>query len=467
MRRFFKKEFNVTTHSRFEISRRYALESSRVELEEKPLSLAQICAFLAFNVLLAYLSRQSAILSTFAAWGVLLLGILWLLHDKKPIRLAYVCGYIMGAELLWRSTETRVFYEYGKYAIAFLLVLAVLKFRLLSTTSKWPVLYFILLLPSITLLPSFDRKAISFFLSGPFVLAVSTMFFSALQLTEEQLKKIFIAVIGPTVGIAILAIYSTATASYLVFDTESNFVTSGGFGPVQISLQLGFGSLLAFFYAVLEKRNRLISFLMLLLAIWLMSQSIFTFSRSGLYNSLAALLIGALFFFRARRQRINFVFIAALSVAVIYWVIFPALNEFTGGMLALRYQDMTSTSRQILARADWQAFVENPIFGVGPGQALHYHILAGIGTSSHTEYTRLLAEHGSLGLLSLLMLLGVVIARVLIKASPTAKAMIMMLTAWALLYLLNTTMRTAAPGFIFGLCGAMFVFGKENNTDES
>jgi len=289
-------------------------------------------------------------------------------------------------------------------------------------------------------------------------LAVSVMFFSTAKISLGQLKRMIVAVLGPTVGIAFLALFTTFTAADLTFSTQSNFTTSGGFGPVQVSLQLGLGALLAFYYAILEKKNGLIAVTMLILAIWLISQSVFTFSRSGLYNTVGALLAGSFFLFREPRQRIALILGGALSLALFVWVIFPALDDFTDGRLGLRYQDTRTTGRDVLIRADWQAFIENPVFGVGPGESRFYHGRFGICTSSHTKYTRLLSEHGSLGLVSLLILLSMAASRALRKMTSAQKGIVILLTAWAMLYMLNTTMRTAAPGFLFGLAGATFLF---------
>ncbi len=425
---------------------------------EKPLSTAQVIAFILFNILLAYLSRLSIFFGTLYGWSTLALGIFFLMQDKKPIRIIYLCGYIVGAELLWRATKAGVFYEYGKYAIIFLLILGILKYRLLKQSVQWPLIYFILLTPSIILLPRFDREAVSFFLSGPLLLAISTIFFSAVQLTAGQVKKLIFMIISPTIGIAFLATYTVLTTNAIVFSENSNFITSGGFGPVQISLQLAFGAVLAFYYANFEKRNPILVLLMWGIAAWLIAQSMFTFSRSGLYNAVGTLFVFLIFFWKKGNQRAKLIMFGIFIFLFIWMIALPYLDQFTGGMLTARFQDTGSTGRDVLAKADWQAFLENPLFGVGPGQALIYHIRFGLMTSSHTEYTRLLAEHGSLGLISLLLLALSVSKRVFDNTSPEGKDFKMLLTAWALLYMLNTTMRTALPGFAFGLGIAIFIF---------
>lgn len=435
-----------------------AIDATTNTVEEKPFSAGKLIVFALFNVLLAYLSRQSALFSTIYGWATLIIGLFFLIQDKKPTRLIYLCGYIVGAELIWRSTMAGIFYEYGKYSITFLLLLAILRYRLLSQTTKWPILYFVLLLPSIIILPFFDRDKISFFLSGPLQLAIATMFFSSIRLTQIQVKRLLVAIIVPTMGIAFLALYSTLTATNLVFNGESNFLTSGGFGPVQVSLQLAFGSLLALYYAVTEKRDRLMVFLMLVVAVWLIAQSIFTFSRSGLYLLAITLVIFFLFYLRRGKGRSRLLLFGAITGLLVAWVVFPYMDKFTIGKLTARYRETTTTGRITLINADLQAFLENPLFGVGPGQSIKYHIAFGQIDSSHTEYTRLLSEHGSLGLISLLILVGFAAKRFFSKTSSGEKSFRMLMTVWALLYMLDITMRTASPGFAFGLGAAWFIF---------
>ncbi|MCL4839936.1 MAG: hypothetical protein KJ058_18445, partial [Thermoanaerobaculia bacterium] len=129
-----------------------------------------------FNILLAYLSKQSSFFSTFYGLSILMLGIFFLVADRTPIRVIYICGYVVGAELIWRSTGASIFYEFAKYAIVFLLSLSLLRFDLLKQAIKWPILYFLLLMPSVFLMPFFDRESIASWLSGPLLLAVSTVF---------------------------------------------------------------------------------------------------------------------------------------------------------------------------------------------------------------------------------------------------------------------------------------------------
>src|SRR5215212_5421371 len=76
-----------------------------------------LVVFLIAHIPLAFLLRQSAALATLHALATLGIGLLWACFDRRQERTVYVIAYITGAEVLWRMTDARVFWEFGKYAI--------------------------------------------------------------------------------------------------------------------------------------------------------------------------------------------------------------------------------------------------------------------------------------------------------------------------------------------------------------
>ena len=66
-----------------------------------------------------------------------------------------------------------------------------------------------------------------------------------------------------------------------------------------------------------------------------------------------------------------------------------------------RFSNADLTSREHIINAEIYAYKENPILGIGPGQGRNYR-LSKFGTyrHTHTEYTRLIAEHGLFGLIA-------------------------------------------------------------------
>jgi hypothetical protein len=102
--------------------------------------------------------------------------------------------------------------------------------------------------------------------------------------------------------------------------------------------------------------------------------------------------------------------------------------------------------------ADLQIWFENPVLGVGPGGAYRVRqSLFGHHTAAHTEFSRLLAEHGILGFLAILLLL--VMAKRSIGQGRTNgdKAFAASMIGWSLLYMGINAMRIVAPSFLFGL----------------
>src|SRR5205085_12507641 len=90
---------------------------------------------------------------------------------------------------------------------------------------------------------------LSFNLSVPLALMVSVWFFSHLKVTPQQLHRILLALICPIIGIAVIALKGIVTAKDLVFINDSNFATSGGYGPNQVSAILGLGPIAALFWS--------------------------------------------------------------------------------------------------------------------------------------------------------------------------------------------------------------------------
>ena len=86
------------------------------------------------------------------------------------------------------------------------------------------------------------RDQLSFNLAGPFALAVSVWFFGALRLTEAQRSRVLLSLAAPAVAVAAVAALRINHVTAIDFTTESNFATSGGFMPNQVSAALGLGA---------------------------------------------------------------------------------------------------------------------------------------------------------------------------------------------------------------------------------
>lgn len=407
----------------------------------------------ALHIPLALAMYFSSLVATAHALGTILIAGFIGLTTREPRKAAWAAAYIVGAEVLWRMTDARVFYEIGKYAVIAVLGICLLR-QPKPKNIGLPLLYFLLFLPSVPLtLAGMDlnaaRQYISFNLSGPLCLAVSVMFFSQIALRLEDRKTLAWLLAAPLVGMGAVIAYSIVTAEEIVFTNESNFITSAGFGPNQVSAVLGLGALMLVMLAIQDRKSRWPA---LVVGLGLLTLSVLTFSRGGLYNVAAGLLSSATVFLRDPRRRMSFLGIAVVGLLVSGFWIYPRLNNFTGGMITNRFADTNTTNRMEIMQAEFDIWLQNPILGTGPGMGKfgRYEEL-GFMTAAHTEYTRMVAEHGIFGLLALVLLLamGLRAVRTALPGLPQAWAVAML--AWPLMEMTHAAMRIAAIGFIFGL----------------
>lgn len=431
-------------------------EKTAVAPREDPLLTFKALAFLAAHIPLSVAIRASPLVSTGHALATIGLGLFFALKDRNPNRAIPLMGYIVGAEILWRGTGAKILWESGKYSICLMAIILIFRFSLQGRVPKTPLIYFALLVPSIAVMPDIDRQMIAKNLSGPFALAVCVSLFSSLRLSQTVFRNLCFAMVAPILGLAAISTFSTFSATDLHF-TGSTKITSAGIGPNQVSAALGLGAVFALFYAFIERKRKILYWALIVVALWLLGQSVLTFSRGGLANCLGALAVGGFFLLGDRRSRGGAVVRGALAGAVGLYLLFPALDAMTGGNLGKRFSDPSLTGRDRIIQGDLLAFRENPILGVGPGYAAEYHEIFFRLSSAHTEYTRMLAEHGSLGLLSLLLLIGMSVKILAKKAPPLTRAFRATMIAWALLYLFHSATRLAAPSFTFGLATALML----------
>ena len=114
--------------------------------------------------------------------------------------------------------------------------------------------------------------------------------------------------------------------------------------------------------------------------------------------------------------------------------------------------NLSGSGRIQIMLIDLQIFYDNILFGVGPGQAVQLRKDYGYRkfVSAHSEFTRLLSEHGILGLLSILCIILMTLID-LRKRNREEKCIQLGMALLALLTMSHSAMRLAMPGFIFGL----------------
>jgi O-antigen ligase len=189
----------------------------------------------------------------------------------------------------------------------------------------------------------------------------------------------------------------------------------------------------------------------------MVAQSIMTFSRGGVIGGLVCCFFLGILSLRDRRRRWAFFIVGFLIAAGIFFV-FPKLNEFTKGKLSERYEKLDTTNRWQIMLLDLDTFIENPVIGVGVGfSSFIRQKLTGVRTAAHTEFTRLLAEHGILGLGANLILLFWILRNLWrARDDPWSCGIILGIVAWSVFFMSHAAMRIAAPSILIGLSSASF-----------
>ena len=418
------------------------------------------------HILFGILSSQSSFFSTIWAWAIFILGSYDIIIAKnKNNEVAVYSAYLVSLEIILRMTKASVFWEFGKYGVIFFIMLGFI----INREKKYkisPLMFFYLLflIPSLMLTlqnQSFElwRRTISFNLSGPMTLFISSIYFRYRTINKIELANIFRMFMLPLVSLIIIILIRAPSFEDIEFTTEANFQLSGGYGPNQVSSILGLG----IFIIALSKILSLKLFFNMMEYTLLGFSSILgylTFARGGMLSAIISIMTIALVAAGKKGRktlRAGKIFYI-IAMLIIFWNI--GVN-FSEGMMQDRYRslfeisdtgNLSGSGRIVIMLIDLEIFYDNIFFGVGPGQANQLRKDYGYGklVTAHSEFTRLLSEHGLLGLLSILCIIVMTLIDFR-KRNTEEKCIQLGMALLALLTMSHSAMRLAMPGFIFGL----------------
>ncbi len=181
---------------------------------------------------------------------VVFLSIFLVLGSKnKVLAVLLASAYVATSDVFFRMTDGLFFYELHKYL---LIVLVLIGFLLDQIRVKGQVyLVYIGLLLLAILFTTYDltdeiRKMIAFNLAGPVSLGFVAFYFYKKKVTMQQLSKVLFYALLPIISLVVYLFFYTPSIKDVVTGTESNFATSGGFGPNQVATILGIGMFILF-----------------------------------------------------------------------------------------------------------------------------------------------------------------------------------------------------------------------------
>ena len=175
-----------------------------------------------------------------------------------------------------------------------------------------------------------------------------------------------------------------------------------------------------------------------------------TFSRGGLFALVLAGIGIAMAALTASGQRSRVLVAAAVLFAVALRLLSWA-GAFTDGASGERLSSTDSTNRTKFALGDLRLFRAHPLEGVGVGESQFQRDLPG---APHTEFTRLLAEHGFLGVVEIGLLVALVV-RLVRTAAGWYRLAAVGLLVMALAQMTHSATRIGSIAVCFGLAALL------------
>ncbi|MFD0835512.1 O-antigen ligase family protein [Mariniflexile aquimaris] len=402
-----------------------------------------------------------------------------ILMVSKKYKTFYVltaCAYMVGIEVFLRMNGGTISYEAIKYLVIIFILMGLIS-NSFSNQSLIYVLYVLLLIPGIFVAVTemgFEtniRKAIAFNLSGPICLGITAIFCYKRTVSFNQIKIILLALLLPLISMTIYLFLFTPNVQEVVTGTESNFMTSGGFGPNQVATVLGIGIFVLATRFFMSKEQFPSRFFDLFLFGILSYRALITFSRGGVLTAIIMILCFlGIYYLKVNLKtkfRIKFSLIIFLIMVVSIWG-YSSLK--TSGFLEKRYanqdaagrvkEDVT-TGRTDLVAFEFNEFINNPFLGIGVGKVKEERLNeTGVEAASHNEMSRIVAEHGLLGVFAFLILL---LTPLVFRLKNKTNLFFYSFYLFWLLTINHSAMRIAAPAFIYGLCLLNITYDVKNS----
>lgn len=423
---------------------------------------------------MVHLYRPAAEFLVLAILGFFLLYVLQTRNRNNEALMA--AAYIAGAEVFFRMNGGMIFYETGKYSVIMFLTIG-LYFKGSSAKSVPFWIYLLILFPGIIVASQtldYDvefREAITFNLSGPVCLGVSAVYCYYKKVSKTQMNYILLMVLLPLIANMFYLFFATpSVAEALSSGTNSNYATSGGYGPNQISTVMGFGAFLLCTRVFMIK-SRVVNVIDTLLFVLMSYRAIITFSRGGVITAVVCIIAFMIVLYQKQNKHQRSQILKKIGVITgAFFLIFMFSAVMTKDLIIYRYMNRDAagkletditTGRAQLIITELQGFYHHPVIGVGVGKAKEFRSEeTGVETASHNEISRLLSEHGLLGLVAALILIFVPL---LFWLKFRNNYYFLAFLAFWFLTINHSAMRIALPAFIYGLALLYIVDEKKNS----
>ncbi|GAB2480960.1 O-antigen ligase family protein [Algoriphagus taiwanensis] len=389
----------------------------------------------------------------------------------SPILLIATILYLVSFELLARMARTSPFipYELGKYLLLAGMVWAILMNKTIGYLG-WVML--ICLIPAVFIDVSgiVSRDDLVFNLLGPVNVALVVIVFYKQKISLSNFSSLIRLMIYPIIGVLAFTFIKSPEFDQVEFSLGANSDWSGGFGSNQVSTLFGLGALMLF---ILMINRWKFSGFFILDAVFLFGfvfQGLLTFSRGGMLGAVVGIFI-ILFYLRTseyrERQKYNLPKVGKYVLPAIFFAAsaYIVVDELTGGMLSLRYAGETAgtlqgskiksfntvtTGRLDIFLGDVDLWLDHFFFGVGAGASGSLRETME-GAAAHVELSRLLAEHGLLGLIYFVVLCWLGFKLLRENPNPMVRGILVAFFTVAIYTTFHAAMRTFVSPALIGL----------------
>lgn len=404
-------------------------------------------------------------------------GIIYVVNTgNKNNEVLLMAAYFTGIDVYLKMIGANILNEYGKYTVIIFMLLG-LFYKGFAKASFLYVVFLLLLIPAIFIgaetlsLDANIRKAIAFNITGPACLGISAIYTFQRSISFERIKDVLTMLLLPFVAMLVNLFLFTPSIKEVVTNTQSNFATSGGFGPNQVSTVLGLAMFIAFAQLLLASKSKTIQVVNVTLVALFAFRCIVTFSRGGMLTGLLMMLLLLLALYRITTTRAKGkIIVIAGAAAFAGLLIWGYTSVQTSGLIDKRYanedkagrkKESNLTGREVLIESEYNMFLNNPFLGVGVGRNKEVRESdTGITAASHNEMTRMLAEHGSLGLIALLILF---VTPLILYLGDKYQFFALVFAIFWLLTINHAAMRIAAPAFVYSLALLKVRFSEQQN----
>ena len=384
--------------------------------------------------------------------------------SQKQAAVLKACAYIVGVEVLFRMTNGAVFYEVSKYLVTVFVLLGMF-YDGISNKAYPYFMFLILLVPSIVV-ASFSigydsnlRTNVAFVLSGPVCLGISAIYCYDKKISKKVLLNVLMYLALPIISLTTYLFLYSPSVKEVISGTQSNFAASGGFGPNQVATMLGLGMFVFCVNYFLNSKTLFLKTLNIILFGLVTFRGIITFSRGGVLTALLMIFVFLFFvYFKSSQKQKNTILMSFLLLLMASSLIWDISSNQTEGLIVKRYNNQNkmgqekediSAGRVDLFLGELEGFINNPFLGVGASGMKELRLQTpGTVVVTHNELSRLLSEHGVLGIIILLILF---LKPLDLRSQNRNNYFFYAFLVFWFATINHSAMRIAAPGFIYAL----------------